>query len=238
MARYRHCREVLVLTLTCAIFMCQARTQSRTQLGAIGGIVVSGEGLLVSNASVYAVPVNTAMAGRCRYFHTNEKGRFLIDQLAPGMYVVHAFKLDAGYPDAWFAFFRTDENYFPKVAVTAGRVSETTVNLGRKGALLSVRVFDDATGKLIESAGMQLTREDNPNNFLNTHSSHPDDPGMQRTWVPSLTAFAVRISADGYSDWSTEDATDIPCCRTLVLYPEEERTLVVRLKREGSQGEQ
>lgn len=231
-----NCVRIAFLGLACTLLIIPAWAQSPVQSGGIAGRVVSGEGTPVSGVSVYAMPTDRPVKGRMRYFTTDEQGRFLISRLAPGAYAVRAFKLDAGYPDPMFAFFNTTQNLFPTVIVTADRVSETMVKLGNRGAKLLVRVLDRDTGETIEPADMELRRVDNPKIWLNSHSTNdPEYPGILRTWVPSLTAFSVRISADGYGDWSTKEATDIPCCRILVLYPEEERTLVVRLERKAPQ---
>lgn len=140
-----------------------------------------------------------------------------------------AFKLSQGYPDpGFFAFFVTDRNHFPTVTVGAGRVTETTVNLGLKAARLSVRVLDGGTGRPIDRARLELVRADDPTNRLSAGSSVPGHPGTLQSWVPSLTAFSVRVHAEGYQNWSTQDESDAGR-RTLFLQPEEEKVLVARL---------
>ncbi len=203
---------------------------SAVDSGSISGVVVSGGGTPVGDARVCAIPADRPINGRIPNFPADGQGRFRIGGLSPGRYSVIAFKLSEGYPDPGvFAFFATDRNHFPTVTVEAGRVTETTVNLGLKAGRLSIRVLDGRTGRPVTSAGMELVRRDDPQNSLSTGARLGDDPGTVWSWVPPLTPFSIRISADGYASWSTEDEAD-PALRFLQLQPQEERVLVVKLE--------
>lgn len=129
-----------------------------------------------------------------KFYETDRKGRFVIENVEWGTYVVLAGKESAGYPDTKLAFYSNLDA--PTVTLAPGfPISDVRVQLSPKAGMLEVTSVSDAlTGKPIESASITLRRIGTP--FLITTSTV-----RARILVPSMTDVSVEIHAPGYKSW-------------------------------------
>ncbi|HYE65559.1 MAG TPA: carboxypeptidase-like regulatory domain-containing protein [Pyrinomonadaceae bacterium] len=173
------------------------------RVGAIAGQVVDSAGNPVAGATVSAVPENQTAGGMppitFTAASTDEGGRFYLEGVTPGTYIIYAAKESAGYPSTSFNFFVADPRSAPKVTVGEQQVAQNVlVRLGPKAARLVGRIVDAKTGQPVDRAEIFLTRADNPNNY---HITGPNRPGGDfQLLVPSI-AFKIKVSAPGYQDW-------------------------------------
>jgi|ERR1041385_7984714 hypothetical protein len=189
--------------------------QAHGQESAIAGTVHDLEGKPISGAVVYAYE-RARVIGRFVRLETRSKldGQFLIKGVLPGSYQVHAYKEVDGYPDTFFAFFNTNKNGWKDVEVSPSRVSNVALELGPKGAWLSVSIRDEAGNEVSGNLGFQKLNENNPS------YSESVDPGS-RVLVPPI-AFRIIVTAPHFAKWQSE-----------VLKPKSGETIpvYVRLKR-------
>lgn len=185
------------------------------QGAAIAGTVHDLQGRPVVGAVVYAYD-KARVVGRFIRLETRTKadGRFVIKNLLPASYRVQAYKEADGYPDPFFAFFKTNRNAWKDVEVSANQVSTVALELGPKGARLAVSVRDEAGNPIAAGLAFQRVSEREPSY---SESVDPDSVVV----VPPV-AFRVIVSASHFDQWQSE-----------VLRPKSGETisLSVRLKR-------
>jgi hypothetical protein len=93
MKSYLLMSSIMILTLCVARLAQQPAESKASPVGAIKGRVLN-EGILASEATVYAAPTDRPLAGRLPFTHTDNQGRFFLDDLAPGKYMVYAVTKD------------------------------------------------------------------------------------------------------------------------------------------------
>src|SRR6266545_3426710 len=77
--------------------------------GTIKGVVRELNGMPVPEAKVYAYYVDNVRK-RTADVTTDANGRFVLDNLLPGILYVRAYKDSAGFPDTFFSFFDLKDN--------------------------------------------------------------------------------------------------------------------------------
>ena len=93
-------RIACLLALACATAFSQSS-------GTVGGVVLDENSKPVSHAHVHIAEAKPAVGHQLLKFHeTNDEGRFQIDNVPWGTYVVMVGKEDAGYADTKLAFYR------------------------------------------------------------------------------------------------------------------------------------
>jgi carboxypeptidase family protein len=165
-------------------------------VGSIAGVVRDLNGARVAEASVYAVDVENI---RSRFnAHADSNGSFVLRDVPPGTYSVHAHKESEGYPDTFFSFFSMDnKKAWRQVEVEAGRATDGIVlELGPKYAVLDLSI-EDEEGNYI-GGSLTFTRVDDPKRTYMVGSS-PD----MNLLVPPVT-FRFQIRAKGYHTWRSK----------------------------------
>src|ERR1041384_963768 len=126
--------------------------QEASPSGMIKGQVLNSEGRTVSQADVYAEPEGFTIGLR-PFSITDEKGRFLIKGLRPGVYKVYASKELDGYPLPYSAFHMGNKALEElKAVVSEGQTTHIVVNLAAKAARLIGRIVDATTGEPVVNA--------------------------------------------------------------------------------------
>lgn len=200
--------------------------------GSIAGMVLDDSGRPIAGATVNAIPASQSGAGVAppvafTSARTDASGRFLLENVTPGRYVLNAAKEDEGYPSTSLAFFagggRTTE-----IKVNERQAAQNVmVQLGPKAARLTGRVVDGVTGQPIANAEMTLTRADNPNNY---HITGPNRPGADFQLMVPSAPFTLKVTAPGYEDWYFgKDGTRAQAAM-IQIEPSTTRELVIALR--------
>lgn len=114
--------------------------------GTLRGVIHILSGAPLGGATVYAYDYYDG-TNRSKRFQTtaDSNGKFVLRNLPPATYSVHAYKVSDGYPDTFFSFFDVgNTKAFQLVEVRAGTTSDLTLELGPKYALLKLSVKDEA----------------------------------------------------------------------------------------------
>ncbi len=187
--------------------------------GRISGQVVSSEGAPVADAQVTAALQTGVPTVRVdRWGMTDHEGRFVIDHLALGKYLMFAEKPSEVYPSRLLWCF-----YGPNRAITvrlteANPSSEVDIELPPKAGTIVVKIANAKVGTFIP-AGIKISSRDGPCS-LGTGLSAND-----AVQIPSGVDVDVTIDAAGYADWSYSDTHD---GAALNLKPDE--TVVLNIK--------
>lgn len=218
---------VLVCLLPLAASSPQEAPKLTEGLGAIQGVVVDRDGRPIPHLIVYADLTDSPGRGRKPSTFADEKGRFLLGTLKPGNYMIHAYDVESGYPDTFFAFFGSP-GAVPQVEVHEGKVTrDVVVRLGPKGGWLSGEVVDAISRAPLVKADILLTRQGDPKRFISTG---PNLPGATyRFLVPSNALFMMKVSAPGYRAWfSGGDGTEAHAA-PISIKPGETKELIIKL---------
>ena len=165
--------------------------------GAIRGKVTDQNGMAVMAAKVNVLPLNTRAEGSgVRYVETNAEGRFVMDRLAWGKYLVFAMKEDAGYPDMEPSFYSADIRIPVATITPAAPITSVSIRLGTKAGILEGSVSDAITGAPVPAI-FRLVRTANTKDWLSTSR-----PSAYRVLIPSLTGVSVSVTAPGYKRWT------------------------------------
>ncbi|HEV7858392.1 MAG TPA: carboxypeptidase regulatory-like domain-containing protein [Pyrinomonadaceae bacterium] len=203
------------------------------QSGGIEGRVVDVTGNPIAGALVNALYVNQpgqskpgeapAMA------RSDEFGRFFLNDLRAGTYLLYAGKEEDGYLSSFFPFFITDSGTAtPRVSVFERQITQNVVlQLGAKAARLVGRILDAETTRPIERAEIMLSREDNPKNFILTGPNKAG--GIFQLQVPSVP-FRIKVSARGYQDWYYGSDGTREHAAPIQLIPNTTKELIVNLR--------
>jgi hypothetical protein len=193
----RHCVIATVLTLFALTSVAQSD-------GAITGHVFDDKGNPVSKAKVHIAELNQQQTSRraLRIYETASDGKFLIQDVPWGSYVVLAGKEEEGYPDPKFAFYSNLQA--PTVTLTPSfPKASVNIALGPKAGKLDViEVVDAVTRKKLKTASITLRRVSNPNFFIRTSTT------VEEILIPSSTRVTVEIEAPGYRAWPEQSQTE------------------------------
>jgi hypothetical protein len=167
------------------------------QQAAIDGSVQDLRGNPISGATVYAY--NTArMTGLFIRLETTSQsdGRFVLHEVAPGSYRVHAYKESDGYADTFFAFFGTNnKNAWKAVEVYAGRTTMVALTLGPKYASLKVSIRNEEGHPVGGEVSFRKGDDRGPAYSVGVDAD-------SELLVPAVP-FRFEVAAEGYRPWQS-----------------------------------
>ena len=150
----------------------------------------------VAGATVYIFQTEH-MTGRVPRFKADSAGKFILRNMPPGSYEIHAYKESEGYPDTFFAFFSTDNKKAWRVVhVYADRTTNVVLELGPKYARLKLSIRNES-GSVI-GASLTFKRVDDPENIFTTAVN-----GESSLLVPPVP-FRFEVAAKGYQVWQSK----------------------------------
>jgi carboxypeptidase family protein len=166
--------------------------------GLIQGRVLDSHGLPIPDAQVRAFPKGDGpLSFREPFTQADANGNFLFKAVRPGVYVMHASKEEAGFPDSLWDFYGGSQKN--EITVRSGATSTTTIHLAKAGTL-TLRVLDTKTHKPVRAISLRMSRlHHHPNEFS---TSPPGLNGLFSVLVPAAVPIEVEVLADGYEKWS------------------------------------
>ena len=168
----------------------------------IRGIVIDEGQAPIRNAKVKLMDVHKVGEGIIQYVYSGSDGRFVIDHVPAGSYLVYAQKAENGYGDPAFTFFSSGAPPSPEVNVLKDDQNfDVVVNLGTPGGHLNVSLVDADSGSPIGRARYRLSLAKNPSIYI---SSSATEDGEISTPVPAQP-LNLTISAPGYKSASLSD---------------------------------
>ena len=190
-------------------------------LGCITGVAVDENDAPVAVAKVSPRFMGSGYAGDVSQpVTTDDNGKFTLDNLRPGDYVLWPEKESDGFSTNWSGWRGQVE--LQKVTVApGGACQEVTLNMGARGALMRVRAIDGATHEPLPNIQV---------NFRNAEDTRQggsivgEPREVHEFLVPSRTNFIVQVRSPGYL---APDPVQIE-----PLSPGETRDLTVPLKRD------
>ena len=167
--------------------------------GSITGVVLGQDGKPLEKAKVHIAESKPVYGSRVIQFHeTDAEGKFAINHVPFGSYVVLAGKESEGYADTKFAFYSNLDA--PTVDLSSLIPAENvTVHLIKAGILHIGTINDATTGKPIRNCQITLKRADNPKFSISLSSS------QENILVPSTVGVFLQIEAEGYQPWPLSD---------------------------------
>lgn len=178
----------------------RARQDAAAAPGAVSGLVVNTEGEPVSGAEILASHPRRGGVGKLPATQTDERGEFLLKDLAPGPYVLSVNKIEQGHPYSDSAFYSDGVTEAPQVLIREGEtIPGVVLYLRPKAAELTGRLIDADTNKPIKglkNARITLRRADNPDAAI---YAFPDAEGEFSELVTSAP-FTIAVSAPGYEE--------------------------------------
>jgi hypothetical protein len=208
--------------LTLAVLLMCLQIASAQEFGSIKGVVLEEAGEPVAGAHIQ-IAENKAFYGHriLQFYETDSQGRYAIDHIPWGTYIVMAGKVSAGYPDMRLAFY---SNLAVPTVTLSPQFPTATMNLklGPKAGILKLRTVTDAsTGKKIDNAAVTLKRV-NSEFFIKTSAP------ATRILVPALTDVSVLVEAPGYEPWKPGEPAGDGIIR---LLPQQVMSVSVQLRR-------
>lgn len=186
----------------------------------IRGIVIDGGQAPIRNAKVRLMDIHKVGEGIIQYIYADSNGKFMIDHVPPGTYLIYAQR-ESGYGDPAFSFFSSGAPPAPEVKVLKGDQNfDVVVNLGMPGGHLNVSLVDDDSGLPVSKARYRLSLAKNPAVYI---SSSATEDGEISTPVPAKP-LNLTISAPGYKSASLSD---------LQLKSGGQKQLTVRMNKNG-----
>lgn len=224
-------RPMLLTLLLLASLPTFSQTADSTQHeGTITGTVLDERGQPFKGVSVCtympSAPSGSKEARGSCAVTTDEAGKFRVDHVAMGIFLVEAIKPDDGY----IAFAGT--SVIEAVTLTPSQFSATVVlKLGPKPGVLLLSVKDKLTGEPIIGflESWAITDSDiRPSTAPS--GGQTITQGTERALVPPEKHLLLTISADGYKKWVYHDPSDPSRPAFLHLQPSEEKKLLVELE--------
>ena len=188
---------LLVLIMSAGVASAQNTT------GSIEGSVRDLNNRPIAQANVYAYTMEN-MRRRVTAV-TNANGRFVLRDLPPGSYRIHAYKESEGYADNFFSFFNNSRKGWLAVNVQAGRTTRDVVlELGPKYATLKLSVRDESNRPT--DGSLTFVRFDDPKR---PYSRGGDLSGELTMLVPTVP-FRFTVEKEGYKRWTSERLSPQP----------------------------
>jgi len=157
-----------VVTLALVVSAAHLRSNPQIRFGSVEGKVVDARDMPIPGAKVYDAPMDAVRTGKDHFVVTDEGGRFLLRDVPAGKAMIIATKTEAGYPDARFAVYTSNE-VLPVVEVQANQnASGVVVKLLVKGGVLRGRILRSDSKIPISRARVTLSRVDHPEWFIET----------------------------------------------------------------------
>ncbi|MGO9012042.1 MAG: carboxypeptidase regulatory-like domain-containing protein [Bryobacteraceae bacterium] len=194
-----------------------AQNSNQNATGIIRGIVVNEDGVPVVEAEVRPSPVGGASK---RWVWTDKDGRFEMDHLPWGDYIVRASKESEAYPTQDFKIYynRTDVH---AVLTAAVPIEEVRVVLGPKAGTLKLVVTDAVSGQPV-TAAVRMWDWTDPGDVLSGYG----DPLL----VPSDRQVGLEVNANGYQTWHYAPYPDSDQAGPLTMKPGQVKTLNIKLR--------
>jgi hypothetical protein len=190
-------------------------------LGCITGVAVDENHSPVAAAKISPRFMGSGYAGDVSQPVTaDDNGKFTLDNLRPGEYVLWPEKESDGFSTNWSGW-RGQVALQRATVAPGGACQEVTLNMGARGALMRVRAMDGATHEPLPN--IQVI-------FLNAEDSHQggsivgEAREVHTFLVPSRTKFILQVRSPGYR------ASE--AMRIEQLSPGETQDLTVPLQRE------
>ena len=197
-AKYRYWAAVPVIALALLLPMHAPRAEQKAIPGLIQGRVLDNKGAPIPDAQVRAFPKGDApLTFREPFTRADANGNFLLKDVRPGVYVVHASKAEDGFPDNLWDFYGGNQKN--EITVHSGTTSTTTIHLAKAGTL-TLRVVDAKTHKPVRAISVRMHRLHHHANEFST--SHPSLNGLFSVLVPAAVPIELEVLADGYEKWS------------------------------------
>lgn len=172
---------------------------AKENFGAIEGQVYDPSYHPVAGARVYAERLDAIMT-RLFYSLSDGEGKFLIEELPPGIYKLYGAKEEDGYARTTSRFYYKDDMPLPQVAVQKEQItSNIIVTLRPKAAQLVLHIVNAKTNKLLKSARITL-REANAPDHSYSSSRNNYVAGDFMILAPPVP-FTIEVSAPNYQDW-------------------------------------
>lgn len=172
-------------------YKANAQPGQNAPVTSVQGVVLDKDGNPIPAATVYGLPEQDMRKPISTT--SDDSGNFVLDGVPVGNVYMHAFKVADGYPDGFYAFFKTNERAWVKVEVKPGQATTgVTIQLGPKAAHLKVAVTDE-NGKPVLGSFV-FDRDEVPGPFT---TSAPTDGAILVPPVP----FRFSVQADGYEIW-------------------------------------
>ena len=192
--------------------------------GVIQGLVVNEEGTPIAEAKVHAEPLDGRTRGTLvRYVETDAQGRFRIDRLEWGKYMISAKKEESGYPDMMYAFY--NNNLFTTVTLSQlSPLADVRIQLGPQAGVLTGTITDAESGNPV-NAGFRFTPAERPNNWLSKSA-----PPRYRVLLPAREGVFLEVTAPGYKKWHYGGTPSAPKGIPLRLASGAEMVLDIRLE--------
>lgn len=161
----------------------------------VSGTVVTPDGSNLANVAVEAVPIGgVGTVGTQHWVPTDKEGKFEI-LLKPARYQIRAKAEDDGYPDPNFLFSGDTRVSFPTVVVGDHNISDVSVVLGSRGAMLEGAVRDQHTGRPVGKAKVTISDAAHPQAYVEVFTN---DKGQFHFTVPAK-AIIIQATATGYN---------------------------------------
>lgn len=216
---------VIVLSLCAQLAGIVVLANADADNGLIEGTVRYENDDPANGATVYASPMDHAIAGIVPHAKTDENGHFIIPHLFLGKYAVGAEKLNEEYLDTTKQFY--SDGKFDTVTLTSGHpLASVNIRLGPKAGILTGTVSDAVTGAPLDPC-VEFRRAKNPGNFL---SGTGLVNAQYRVLVPSDTDILMKVWYGGHKPWYYPGTTDKAQSRPVNLKPGEETRLDIRLE--------
>lgn len=214
----------LGLALLLSLNLVSVQEARRQTLGMVEGIVRDLNGTAIPEASVYALN-ETEMRKRITTT-ADSNGKFVLRNVPPGTFHIHAYKESAGYPDSFFSFFATSKKAWQQVIVESGRTTGgIIIELGPKYATLKLSIHNES-GEPVGSA-LTFTRTDD---LQRPYSRGSNGDGDTTLLVPPVP-FRLKVEAKGYETWNYGGESGGTKNNLIELRSGETFSVEVRLKR-------
>jgi hypothetical protein len=195
---------------------------SPRSLGCIRGIAVDDSFAPVGAATIDPRFMGRGYAGDVAPGQSDDAGKFTIDNVRPGEYVIYPEKESDGFSHNWSGWRGQVE--LQRVTVTAGGAcEEVKINMGPRGALLRVRAMDGATHQPLPDIIVNFR---NPENTRQGGAIIGEPREVHELLVPSRANVIIQVQASGYRPSEPEQVGP--------LAPGEKLDLTVSLQRQTS----
>jgi hypothetical protein len=164
-------------------------------LGCITGIAVDENDSPVSAAKITPRFMGSGYASDVSQPVTaDDNGKFTLDNLRPGDYVLWPEKESDGFSTNWSGWRGQVE--LQRVTVAAGGAcQEVTLNMGSRGALMRVRAMDGTTHEPLPNIQVNFRNAEDPRQG---GSIFGEPREVHEFFVPSRTNFALQVRSPGY----------------------------------------
>ena len=189
----------VLLSLSASNGAPQSEQKTSPGFGAVAGQVIDSRSKQpVADATVLAERDDVDGADKIPHATTDEGGRFFMNDVPPGQYVIAASKEQDNYPNADSRALAADLAVLPKISVREGETTSAITVPVEKGGRLRGVIMDSQTRAPVVQSIIRLTRADNTRLWLRTG---PDINGHFQFVVPARPFF-LEVSAIGYGLWT------------------------------------